>query len=51
VSADDRYFTVVYSGRVIDSLEVAGERARAIGRAREVDDAARLLDRWLRADP
>ena len=51
MSGDDRYFTVIYSGRVADSLEAAGQRARAVGRAREVEDAARLLDRWLRADP
>ena len=51
MSVDDLYFTVVYSGRATESLEAAGERAKAVGRARELDDAARLVDRWLRADP
>lgn len=51
MSADDRYFTVAYSGRVTDSMEAAGQRAKAFGRAHEVDAAARLMDRWLRADP
>jgi hypothetical protein len=51
VNSDELYFTVAYSGRVTESLEAAGERAKAAGRAREVEDAARLLDRWLRADP
>jgi hypothetical protein len=51
VSADDLDFTVIYSRRVTESLEAAGERAKTGGRAREVDDAARLVDRWLRADP
>jgi hypothetical protein len=51
VSADDRYFTVVYSGRVTDSLVAAGHRAKDVGRAHEVESAARLMDQWLRADP
>jgi hypothetical protein len=51
VSADDLYFGLVYSGRVTESLEAAGERAKSVGRAGEVDTAARLVDRWLRADP
>lgn len=51
MSADDLYFGLVYSGRVTESLEAAGERARTVGWASEVDAAARLVDRWLRADP
>lgn len=51
MSAADLYFGIVYSGRVIESLEAAGERAKAVGRVREVEAAARLVDRWLRADP
>jgi hypothetical protein len=51
VSADNLYFGIAYSGRVSESLEAAGERAKAVGRAIEVDAAARLMDRWLRADP
>jgi hypothetical protein len=51
VTPDSRYFAVAYSGRVTDSLEAAGERARAVGRAAEVDAAARLLDQGCRSDP
>lgn len=49
--AGDFYFTVTYSGRVIDSLRHAADRAEAAGHLAEVRDAIRLLDRWLRADP
>jgi hypothetical protein len=51
LNSDDIYYTVSYSGRATESLEAAGRRAKAIGRAREVRDAGQLLEKWLRADP
>jgi hypothetical protein len=51
VSAGDIYFTVTYSGRVVDSLRLAADRVEVAGRLSEVRDAVRLLHSWLRADP
>jgi hypothetical protein len=51
VSAGDIYFTVIYSGRVRDSLRAIGARSKAAGRAAEARNAARILYDWLRSDP
>jgi hypothetical protein len=51
VSADDLYFTVSPSKTAADSLRDIGRRAAAVGRLREVRDAARKIHVWLRADP
>lgn len=38
MNSDHLYFTLIYSARVTESLEAAGDRAKAAGRAREVED-------------
>ena len=51
MSADNLYFSLTFSGRVIDSLRAAANRADAVGRLSEVLDEIRTLQGWLRADP
>ena len=51
MNAEDIYYNVNYSGRVMDSLRAIGERASAIGRREEVRLALQQMDGWLRSDP
>jgi len=51
MSSGDLFFTVTYSGRVLDSLETIGHRAAAAGRGEEARIALQRMDGWLRANP